>query len=110
MNIDHHELDNCAVVSVHGRVDTMTAGDFQREVLDIIDNSNRNIILDLNDMEYISSAGLSAFLLAAKTAKSQGGVLYCCRLSEMVNRVFQVSGFSMVAPTYSTLEEAIEAL
>jgi anti-sigma B factor antagonist len=108
LNIDYRELEDCAVVSVHGRVDTVTAGDFQKELLDIIDESKANIILDLSDMEYISSAGLSALLLAAKTAKARGGALYCLRPSEMVHRVFEVSGFSMVAPVYSTLEEAIE--
>jgi anti-anti-sigma factor len=110
LNIDYNELDNCTVVSVHGRVDTITSGDFQKELLDIMDRTNANIIMDLSDMEYISSAGLSAFLLAAKTAKARQGVLYCCCLSDMVQRVFQVSGFSMVAPIYSTLAEAKKAL
>ncbi len=110
MNIEISNIDKAAIVTVQGRVDTITAPMFQESVLELIDKGENIIVFDLENMEYISSAGLSAFLVAAKTAKAAGGGVACSGLQEMVKQVFEVSGFMAVLPFYETKDKALESL
>ncbi len=110
MNLELNKQDNTAVVSVEGRVDTLTAPAFEQKMLEWIDGGENRLVLDLSKMEYISSAGLRAFLVTAKRAKANGGGLACCCLQDMVRRVFEVSGVSSVIPVYPSADEALDAL
>ena len=58
-------------------------------------------------MTYVSSAGLSVFLLAAKQARKAGGKAVFCNLPEPVDRVFQVSGFHHILTLAATRAEAL---
>ncbi len=109
MNLELRKQGSAAVIAVEGRVDTVTAPDLEERILEWVDQGESHLVLDLSDVEYVSSAGLRALLVIAKTAKSCGGGLACCRLQDMVKRVFEVSGFTAVIPVYATLEEALPA-
>jgi anti-anti-sigma factor len=110
VNLKLNKQGDTAVVSVEGRVDTVTAPEFEQKMLEWIDSGENLLVLDLSEMEYISSAGLRAFLISAKRAKANGGGLACCCLQDMVRRVFEVSGFSLVIPVYPSADEARDAL
>lgn len=107
MRLELQKQENTAIVIVHGRLDTGSAPDFERRMLELIDSGECSIVLDLSDMEYISSAGLRSLLVAAKTAESAGGRLACCRLQDFVRRVFDVSGFTVVIPVHATTADAL---
>ncbi|MFH1115063.1 MAG: STAS domain-containing protein [Pseudomonadota bacterium] len=98
-----------AVITVQGRVDTLSAGDLEQTLIQWIEAGERQLILDLSGLEYISSAGLRTVLVAGKKAKANGGSLCCCALQDMVRRVFDVSGFSLILSVYNSLDEALAA-
>ena len=54
----------------------------------------KNVILDFEEVEYVSSAGLRALLLGHKTAMSKGGSMVLTHVADMVMEVFQMTGFS----------------
>ena len=68
------------------------------------------LVLDLNGLEYISSAGLRVILSAAKKMKARNGKLGLSRLQPRVREVFQVSGFSSIIPVFETLPAALDAV
>lgn len=109
VKLEAMEKGNVEVIAVHGRIDTLTAPEFEQFMRDRLEQGQYRLVLDLVDLEYISSAGLRSLLVTAKKAKAQGGFLVCCGLQEMVNRVFEVSGFSQVIPVYASVEEAVAA-
>lgn len=98
----------CTVISVAGRLDTRTAPEWEKQCNDIIQGGGSKFILDLTELEYVSSAGLRCVLAVAKKLKSSGGVLALCGLDGIVKEVFSVSGFDSFFPVYETTEEAVE--
>lgn len=96
------------VICVKGRMDTLCAPSFQKTVEEHLKQGDVEIVTDCTDLEYVGSAGLRCFLVAAQKAKQAGGELTCCSLQEMVKKVFQISGFSKMIPTFECVNDALE--
>ena len=107
MEITVTKDQNAMIVSVAGRMDTITGPDFQKKMEEVLGQGEKEILVDFEKLEYISSAGLRAVLMAAKQAKAGGGTLLCCGLRDMVKKVFDISGFSSMIPVFDSLDEAL---
>jgi len=75
-----------------GRLDTTTAPMLEKEINESVDGVTK-LIMDFTGVEYLSSAGLRVLLAAQKTMSKQGGMVVR-NVSEAVNDVFEVTGFS----------------
>ena len=75
-----------------GRLDTTTAPDLEKEVKGDLE-SMENLIFDLAQLEYISSAGLRVLLSAQKVMNKQGNMVVK-NASEEMKEIFEVTGFS----------------
>jgi len=107
MTFEIEELEGqVAVARVSGRLDTLTAPDFSAQALAAIDAGHTRLVFDLSQVEYVSSAGLKAFLAAAKHADAQGGAVALCALQEPVERVFRVAGFDAFLDLCTSSDEA----
>ncbi len=93
MNISKSTKDNKIVFTLSGRLDTTTAPAFQKELLEEITNG-QDIILDFQDIAYVSSAGLRAILLGQKKISAKKRTMTLCNVSEDVMDVFNMTGFS----------------
>ena len=64
MEIKTQKMKRCELVTVAGRVDSATAPELEQKLLGLIQAGQKNIVVNLRDTEYISSAGLKAMLSA----------------------------------------------
>ncbi len=108
MQIKVRKADNVLIVSIDGRLDTVSAPEFQRKIEELLDQGEKDVLLDLGDLQYVSSAGLRSILVGAKKAKMLGGGLSCCGLQPLVRKIFEVSEFSRLVPVFDSLEEALK--
>ncbi len=92
MKIEFAKENSKLTVSVVGKVDTTTAPELEKAVFDHLDGVTE-LVLDLSEMPYTSSAGLRTFLKFQKTMNRQGAmkVIHVC--SEVMD-VFELTGFS----------------
>lgn len=81
------------VVDVMGRIDTTTSVDFQKQILDVLKANGNDINLKCEGLEYISSSGLRALLVLAKTANSMRKKVTLSGTTPMVKKVITVSHF-----------------
>lgn len=81
------------VVDVMGRIDTTTSVDFQKQIVDILKTNGNDITLKCEGLEYISSSGLRALLVLAKTANSMRKKVTLSAVTPMVKKVITVSHF-----------------
>lgn len=109
MEISTREQDGCLVVGVAGRLDTDTAAEFERHCSEAIVAGHHRLVLDLAQLEYISSAGLRAILATAKRVKPHGGGLTVCSLAGGVADVFAISGFARLMPIVTDVPSALRA-
>jgi anti-anti-sigma factor len=110
----HMEIENTGkeegrfIIAVTGRMDAVTAPEFENRMLDWIDAGETQLIVDLGGLEYISSAGLRSILTIAKNLKTKQGKLVLCALRDTVKEVFEISGFSTIIPVCESVGAAVE--
>jgi len=98
-----------SVLTPIGRLDNETSPDFQVKVLYAV-ASGGSVVVDLSSVEYISSAGLRALMMASKRSKAINGRLAVASLTPMVKEIFDISRFSLVVPVFDTVQDATSAL
>ena len=109
MNVEAQRQGNCLVLVTDGRVDGTTASEFQTAVTDAITEADQAVILDLESLSYISSAGLRAILLIARDLQREGKAFCACTLTVSVREVFEISGFDKIIPVHDSREAAIDS-
>ena len=92
MNINETREGDVLVVAVEGRIDSTTSKQLE-DVLPERVQASRRVLLDMSDVQYVSSAGLRVLLRAAKAARGTGHDLVLAGLLPQVHEVFQVIGF-----------------
>lgn len=110
MELKEKKISDVVVVSVKGRMDALTAPDFEDNLCCIINKGENKIVVDLGELEYISSAGLRAILSTAKRIKAAEGKIAFANLSGMVSEVFDISGFTSMFNIYGTALAAAEKI
>lgn len=110
MEIKKEILDDIVIISLQGRLNTNTAPELDNYIKAVISEKQINIILDLEKLDYISSAGLRILLVAVKAIERIHGKLILCSLSSFVNEVFELSGFSAIFQIAKNYTEAIEKI
>jgi anti-anti-sigma factor len=96
------------ILSLIGHIDEMTSPEFKEKVMEVIRTGTPSIILDCEELDYISSAGLRVCLEAYKQAKKSGGKIVICSLSDYIKETFAVSGFEEILPMVTNVENAVK--
>jgi anti-anti-sigma factor len=110
MNIETRELKHVSVVTVSGRVDSATAPDLQKALQALLDANHNQLVLELKDVDYMSSAGLRVLVSVQKAAKKNGGALRLAQLSTRVKEVVELAGLAPVLDIYPDVVEAVGAV
>ncbi|MDX2218111.1 MAG: STAS domain-containing protein [Burkholderiales bacterium] len=101
------------VLSVSGRLDQDNCEAFRTELAPYLEaalSEPHHIVFDLSGLEYVSSAGLRCFMLAARQSRGPGSRIVVASLKAMVAEIFQISRFDMVLKVYPDVETAVAAL
>ena len=93
MIIDIKERDGGMTAIFNGRLDTPAAVKAQQEIGPLLENADKEIILDCTNLEYISSSGLRLFLTVRKEASVKGGKVIIQNINEEIRKVFMMTGF-----------------
>ncbi|HEX4858562.1 MAG TPA: STAS domain-containing protein [Usitatibacteraceae bacterium] len=105
--------DRAVVVAVAGRLDQESCDRFRLALaphLSAALGASQGMVLDLSALDYVSSAGLRCFVLAAKEARAQGGRIVAAGLQPMVAEIFRIARFELVLPVYASVDAGIAAL
>lgn len=113
MEVGVEHRGNARVIAVRGRIDHLNASAFQQTLaphLQDCRSDGDSIVLDLTGLDYISSAGLRIFMMAAKQARAQGGRIAVAQMQALVQEIFEISHFHLVYEIFRTTDEAVAAL
>ncbi len=94
MQIETEENGADTVLKVSGRLDTLNAKPFEGKLLEAVKASNGMLIVDLTGVDYVSSSGLRALLVAGKAMAPHKRKLRLKSLQPQIQEVFDISGFS----------------
>ena len=97
------------IVRPTGYVDAVTASAFAEVLNSQLQGGHVNLVADLGQLEYMSSAGLRALLATLKDARRRGGDLRVANARSEVHQVLEMSGFTQVLQVFPSLAEAVSA-
>jgi len=109
MQISVKTTNEVKILAFEGKLDTQTSPDAQQRLTRLIEEGETKILVNLEKLDYISSAGLRVLLVVAKQLKKTDGELRICSLNEVVKEVFDISGFDMILPISTSESEALES-
>lgn len=107
MKVETLSQGNSLILHTEGRVDGTNAVDFQNQLENAIRGNDQPVVLDFENLSYISSAGLRAILVVAKSLQRQNVNFAVCSLIDPVKEVFVISGFDRIIPIHDSQDAAI---
>ena len=108
MEIQHIPLKRCDVIKVQGRIDSATAPKFAEKMNDILENGRYRIVVDLDGMDFISSAGLRVLISTQKTCKRYNrGEVVLANVPETIMASLELAGFT---PLFKIFNDAVSAV
>jgi anti-sigma B factor antagonist len=107
INISH--LESVVLVEVSGRIDSMNANEMGSALSGELDAGHIYMVLDLNQVEYMSSAGLRELVNALKKSKRASGDVRIAQPSDRVREVLEMAGLDTIFRIFPNQTEAIES-
>jgi anti-sigma B factor antagonist len=107
MQIEVKEMNRVDLVAIQGRVDSSNADQLGDALAERVEGGTRNIVVDLEGVEYMSSAGLRELVSALKKVKQTGGDLRLCNPNERITEVFDLAGLTSIFEIYDSQVDAV---
>jgi anti-anti-sigma factor len=109
MKIATRKVYDVLVVDMSGRLDSHSSGDAGDRIVEIAEGEDKRVLLNLERLEFVSSAGLRVILRGAKLLEGHHGELKICNAGDGVRTVLETSGFNSLIKIYDTEKEAFSA-
>jgi len=101
------EKENVSVINLKGYLDAHTAPALEDNFTKLIDNKKFKIVVNFEELAYISSAGLGVFMAYIEKIRENKGDIKLTTMSEKVYNIFDLLGFPLLYEIFKTEEEAI---
>lgn len=107
MEIIESKQNDISIYQLKGRLDSNTSPGLEQKLITAMENGATNMILDFENLDYISSAGLRIILKTTKDLKRSDGRIILCAMQDYVKEVFEIAGFDSFLPIVPSLDDAI---
>ena len=109
MKISTSPTDNEVVVlEIEGAIDAHTAPELDRALKELLAQGHSQLVLDVSQMSFISSAGLRVIVYADREASGRGGQVRICGLNLQARRVFEMAALDECLQLCDGCREALE--
>jgi len=110
MDLNIKKVDNVAVIYLVGRLDVHLSADIEKEINNIIQSQpDSHLLLNLKDVEYMSSSGLRIFVSTMRILKESKRKLKLCNMNNAVKKIFEVVELMDMFDIYESEEEALKS-
>lgn len=109
LTITTEEMKRCTIIKPSGRIDSSNANEFETTLNEVIEGGQKNVVLDLSEIEYMSSAGLRAIVAARKEVKAGifDGDVRIAAASERADDVLKLSGMGRIFQMFDNVRSAV---
>ena len=99
--------DGQYVISLSGEVDLYTAPEFKQQLLEVIEQGGRDVIVDLSNTTFIDSTTLGVLVGGVKRLRTNEGQLSLVCSDRNITKIFEITGLDRVFAIHPTLEAAL---
>jgi anti-sigma B factor antagonist len=101
--------DDTYVVALTGEIDLYTAPEFKQQLLDVIGQGAKHVVVDLTDTTFIDSTTLGVLVGGVKRLRPNDGQLSIVCNDRNITKIFEITGLNRVFPIHGTRAEALES-
>lgn len=94
MTINIKDEGSMKIATLSGRLDTAASAQFSKDIEPLIENADKTIVMDCEQLAFISSSGLRLFLTLRKATMAKGGKVIVRNISPDIQQVFTITGFT----------------
>ena len=98
------------VISLAGEVDLYTAPEFKQQLLEVIGQGGKDVVVDVTDTTFIDSTTLGVLVGGVKRLRTNGGELSPVCDDRNITKIFEITGLDNVFTIHATRDEAISAM
>jgi anti-sigma B factor antagonist len=109
VDIRAEQSEEVVVVSVAGDIDALTADEASALLNAQLEGGREQLVLDLGQVKFMSSAGIRLLLEISKKSREQGGDLRLARTPEGVARTLEITGLARILKAYPSVDEAVSS-
>jgi anti-sigma B factor antagonist len=102
--------DNSYVITLAGEVDLYTAPEFKQQLLDVIGQGAKDVVVDFSDTTFIDSTTLGVLVGGVKRLRTNEGQLSLVCNDRNITKIFEITGLDKVFPIYATRNEAVDGI
>lgn len=110
MEITAERENGTVIAKANGRIDSSNSREFHSGLEAVIAKDDTVVVLNFENISYISSAGMRVILLTAKSLQSSGTKFVLCSMNDSIHEVFKISGFDKIIPIHGSQSEALAAV
>ncbi len=98
------------LISLTGEIDLYTAPEFKQQLLDVIAQGGKEVVVDFSDTTFIDSTTLGVLVGGVKRLRTNDGQLSLVCSDRNITKIFEITGLDRVFTIYPTREEAVAKL
>ena len=102
--------DDAYVIALSGEVDLYTAPEFKQQLLEVIGNGAKEVVVDFSDTTFIDSTTLGVLVGGVKRLRTNGGQLSLVCSDRNITKIFEITGLDRVFDIYGDREAAVASL
>lgn len=94
------------IIKLSGYLDAHTAPNLEKVISDLFTNNILNLVINFQELDYISSAGLGVFMSFIEEIREQGGDIVMCEMSDKIYSIFDLLGFPLLFKIFKSERDA----
>ena len=109
LSLETHQEKNRTIIEVGGEIDVYTAPKLREAITSLVDEGQRDLIIDLEKVEFMDSTGLGVLVGGLKRVRTHEGSLELVCTQERLLKIFRITGLGKVFAIHSSQAEALAA-
>lgn len=110
MELTEKKENGIIIITISGRLDVTNSEIVEKKFIETIESGETKIVVDCENLHYISSSGLRAFLLLVKKLNTMNGKCIISSLQPDIKEIFDISGFSSIFIIADNKQDALKAI
>jgi len=110
MEVTSQQVAGVTLIRIAGRVDHDQAGALEAALTPYLEGAETPLLLDMENVRFLTSAGLRVLMIAAKACKHQARPMAVTGLRPMIAEIVRISRFDLIIPVYPSTQAALEAI
>ncbi len=109
LSLETRQEKNRTIIEVGGEIDVYTAPKLREAITSLVDEGQRDLIIDLEKVEFMDSTGLGVLVGGLKRVRTHEGSLELVCTQERLLKIFRITGLGKVFAIHSSQAEALAA-